>query len=322
MDSSITVPRHLASLADLSPQETMGLLEVARELKDRWSRERRNLDLLSGRSLAMLFTKPSLRTRVSFELAMQQLGGHALYLSPAEVGLGQRESVADVARVLGRYADLIMARVYAHADVLALAAHAGVPVINGLSDLEHPCQALADLLTVLEVAGPLAGRHLAYVGDGNNVAHALLLGGAQCGMRVSIIHPPGYAPAASVMQSARAFAAQTGGAVLATTELAAADGAHVLYTDVWASMGQEAEAAGRRAVFMPYQLNQALVDRAAPDCLVLHCLPAHRGEEITDQVMDGPNSQVFAQAENRLHAQKALLAWLGGGLSLAGARVG
>lgn len=315
MDGNET-PRHLTSLADLSPDETIGLLALARELKDRWNRERRNLDLLSGRSLAMLFTKPSLRTRVSFELAMRQLGGHAVYLSPAEVGLGQRESVADVARVLGRYADLIMARVFAHADVVGLAAHAGVPVINGLSDQEHPCQALADLLTVQEAVGSLAGRHLAYVGDGNNVAHALLLGGAQCGMRVSVIHPPGYAPAASVMQTARVFAAQTGGAVAATTELSAAVGADVLYTDVWASMGQEAEAAGRRAVFMPYQLNQALLERAAPDCLVLHCLPAHRGEEITDQVIDGPRSRVFDQAENRMHAQKALLAWLGGGSSL------
>jgi ornithine carbamoyltransferase len=315
MDGNET-PRHLTSLADLSPDETIGLLALARELKDRWNRERRNLDLLSGRSLAMLFTKPSLRTRVSFELAMRQLGGHAVYLSPAEVGLGQRESVADVARVLGRYADLIMARVFAHADVVGLAAHAGVPVINGLSDQEHPCQALADLLTVQEAVGSLAGRHLAYVGDGNNVAHALLLGGAQCGMRVSVIHPPGYAPAASVMQAARVFAAQTGGAVAATTELSAAVGADVLYTDVWASMGQEAEAAGRRAVFMPYQLNQALLERAAPDCLVLHCLPAHRGEEITDQVIDGPRSRVFDQAENRMHAQKALLAWLGGGSSL------
>lgn len=315
MDGNAT-PRHLTSLADLSPDETIGLLALARELKDRWNRERRNLDLLSGRSLAMLFTKPSLRTRVSFELAMRQLGGHAVYLSPAEVGLGQRESVADVARVLGRYADVIMARVFAHADVVGLAAHAGVPVINGLSDQEHPCQALADLLTVQEAVGPLAGRHLAYVGDGNNVAHALLLGGAQCGMRVSVIHPPGYAPAAAVMQAARVFAARTGGAVAATTELSAAEGADVLYTDVWASMGQEAEAAGRRAVFMPYQLNQALLERAAPDCLVLHCLPAHRGEEITDQVIDGPRSRVFDQAENRMHAQKALLAWLGGGSPL------
>jgi ornithine carbamoyltransferase len=310
--------RHLTSLSDLSPEETTGLLALARDLKTTWLRERRALDLLAGRSLAMVFTKPSLRTRVSFELAMTQLGGHALYLSPAEVGLGQRESVADVARVLGRYADLIMARVFAHADIVALAQHAGVPVINGLSDLEHPCQALADLLTVEEAAGSLAGKHLAYVGDGNNVAHALMLGGAQCGMRVTVIHPAGYAPAAAVMTASRGFAAQTGGSVAAVSDLAAAEGADVLYTDVWASMGQESEAAGRRAVFLPYQLNQALLDRAAPGCVVLHCLPAHRGEEITDAVIDGPNSQVFAQAENRLHAQKALLAWLSGARSLGG----
>ncbi len=306
------LPRHLTSLADLDPRETVALLDLALALKQEWLATRLPLEDLRGRSMAMVFTKPSLRTRVSFELAVQQLGGQALYLSPAEVGLGQRESVADVARVLGRYVDLIMARVFAHADIVTLAAHAGVPVINGLSDLEHPCQALADLLTIQESFGQLAGRHLAYVGDGNNVAHALLLGGAQCALRVSVIHPPGYAPAADVLQQARAIAERTGGVAEATVDLGAADGADVLYTDVWASMGQEEEAEGRRAVFRPYRLDEDLLARAAPHAIVLHCLPAHRSEEITDGVIDGPQSRVFAQAENRLHAQKALIAWLAG----------
>lgn len=304
--------RHLTSLADLRPAETRALLDLAVQLKQAWLRDRVPLTELKGRALAMVFTKPSLRTRVSFELAMQQLGGQALYLSPAEVGLGHRESVADVARVLGRYVDLIMARVFAHQDIVTLAAHAGVPVINGLSDLEHPCQALADLLTVQEAFGRLEGLHLAYVGDGNNVAHALLLGGAQCGMRISVIHPPGYAPEAGVLRRAQAIAADTGGAAHATVDLAAVNGADVLYTDVWASMGQEEEAEGRKAVFRPYRLDERLLALAAPSAIVLHCLPAHRGEEITDGVIDGPHSRVFHQAENRLHAQKALLAWLSG----------
>ena len=302
-------------LADLSPGQFRGLLVLARSLKDGtaagdpWR-------LLAGQVLAMLFMKPSLRTRVSFDVAMLQLGGHALYLSPAEVGLGQRESVPDVARVLARYVDGIMARVFAHQDIVDLATHADVPVINGLSDHCHPCQALADFLTLLEVRGELAGTRLAYFGDGNNVAHSLLVGGALSGMTVTVVHPPGYAPDAAVVDWAATLAEGTGGRIDATTDLAAGEGADVLYTDVWASMGQEAEAPARRAVFEPYQLNERLLARAAPDCVILHCLPAHRGDEITDALIDGPRSRVFDQAENRLHAQKAVLAWLMGGVEL------
>jgi ornithine carbamoyltransferase len=247
---------------------------------------------------------------------MRQLGGDALYLSPAEIGLGSRESAADIARVLSRYVDGIMARVFAHADVAELAQHASVPVINGLSDQSHPCQGLADLLTVRDALGRLEGVRMAYCGDGNNVAHSLLQGGARAGMHVTIVHPPGYAPDAQQLRSAAAIASEQGGSCNATEDLAAVDGVDVLYTDVWASMGQEDEAAARRAIFAPYRLDEALLQRADPGAIVLHCLPAHRGDEITDGVIDGPHSRVFDQAENRLHAQKALLAWLLGGLPL------
>lgn len=302
-------------LTDLSPGQFRGLLALARSLKS-GTAAADQARLLAGQVLAMLFMKPSLRTRVSFDVAMLQLGGHALYLSPAEVGLGQRESVPDVARVLSRYVDGIMARVFAHQDVVDLGAHADVPVINGLSDHSHPCQALADILTLLEVRGELAGTRLAYLGDGNNVAHSLLAGGALSGMAITVIHPPGYAPDAAVVNWAEAVAEGTGGQIAVTSDLAAVDGADVLYTDVWASMGQEADAAARHAAFEPYQLNDRLVARASPDCIVLHCLPAHRGDEITDAVIDGPHSRVFDQAANRLHAQKAVLAWLMGGVEL------
>jgi ornithine carbamoyltransferase len=303
------------SIDQLGQGELFGLLDLA-VAQRRAVAESRLEPCLSGRVLAMLFSKPSLRTRVSFEVAMLQLGGHALYLSPAEVGLGSRESVPDVARVLSGYADAIMARVFAHADVVGLAEHATVPVINGLSDYNHPCQGLADLLTIRDAFGQLAGLKLVYLGDGNNVAHSLLIGGALAGMSVTVLHPPGYAPLPAVMQLASSLAAQTGGRVLASSDLGAADGADVLYTDVWASMGQEAEAATRKAHFAAYRIDEARLERAADRCIVLHCLPAHRGDEITDGVMDGPQSRVFAQAENRLHAQRALLSWLLGGVAL------
>ena len=303
------------SLSDLSSDQVRGLLDLAGDLRARLESGAPPRPL-QGQILAMLFAKPSLRTRVSFDVGMRQLGGEALYLSPAEIGLGSRESAADVARVLSRYVDGIMARVFAHADVEALALHASVPVINGLSDLSHPCQGLADLLTIRDGLGRLEGVRLTYVGDGNNVAHSLLHGGAKVGMHVRIIHPPGYAPDEAQLKAARTAAEATGGSCEATEHIDAVEGADVLYTDVWASMGQEDEAARRKAAFEPYRLDEALLARAGADAIVLHCLPAHRGDEITDGVMDGSQSRVFDQAENRMHAQKALLAWLLGGMPL------
>jgi len=261
----------------------------------------------------MIFQKPSLRTRISFEMGMLQLGGQALYLSPNEIQLGVRESVPDVARVLSRYVDGIMARVFAHRHIEELAAHATVPVINGLSDYSHPCQALADLFTIHERRGELAGLKLAYVGDGNNVAHSLLFAATKVGMDIALATPRGYEPDAGVVEKARRFAAGSGSRVTLTDDpTAAVQGADIIYTDVWTSMGQEAERERRLAVFPPYQVNAALIAQAKPDVLVMHCLPAHRGEEITDEVIDGPHSIVFDQAENRLHAQKAILALLMG----------
>ncbi len=303
--------RHLLSLADLSSEEIWEILDLAVELKQEWRRGG-NAPILRGKTLGMLFQKPSLRTRVSFEMGMIHLGGQALYLSPNEVQLGQRESVADVARVLSRYVDGIMARVFAHADIEELAAFSHVPVINGLSDYNHPCQALADLLTILEKKGRLGGLRLAYLGDGNNVATSLLLGGTKVGMEVALATPPGYEITEDVEDLATAFAAESGGGVILTYEpQEAVAGADVIYTDTWASMGQEEEMAKRLEIFPPYQVNDALVAASGKrDVIVMHCLPAHRGQEITDDVADGPHSALFDQAENRLHAQKAVLALL------------
>jgi ornithine carbamoyltransferase len=311
-----SAPSHFLSLADLPPGRLAGVLALARRLKDPAELSRQH-GLLAGKVLAMVFAKPSLRTRVSFDVAMLQLGGHALYLSPAEIGLGQRESVADVARVLSRYVDGLMARVFEHADVVGLAEWSSVPVINGLSDATHPCQGLADFLTIWEQMGRLEGIRLTYVGDGNNVAHSLLLGGGQLGMRVVVVHPEGFAPADWAMTRARQLAARAGGQVEATTDLSAVESSDVLYTDVWTSMGQEAETRLRKELFAPYQVNQDLLRRSGA-AIVMHCLPAHRGEEITDDVIDGQASRVWDQAENRLHAERGLLAWLMGGLEPAG----
>ncbi len=295
------------SLADLSSSEIIGLIERAVALKAEW-KSGGNPPLLAGKTLAMVFQKPSLRTRVSFEMAMRHLGGAAMYLSPDEIGLGKRESVADVARVLSRYVDGIMARVFAHAHVVELARYSRVPVINGLSDYSHPCQGLADLLTIYEKFGRLSGVRLAYVGDGNNVLTSLLFGGSKVGMRIVSANPPGYEPAQEVLEQARGFAAASGGSVDVTHDAhEAVRGADVIYTDVWTSMGQEAEREQRLRVFPPYQVNSRLVSGAQPHVVVMHCLPAHRGEEITDEVIDGPHSVVFDQAENRMHAQKAIL---------------
>ncbi|MBI2201037.1 MAG: ornithine carbamoyltransferase, partial [Armatimonadetes bacterium] len=267
--------------------------------------------LLQGKVLAMLFEKPSLRTRVTFEVGMLQLGGHAIYLGPSDVQMGSRESVADVARNLERWVDGIMARTFAHRTVEELAEHAGVPVINGLSDLEHPCQTVADLLTIRERVGEVKGARVAWVGDGNNVCHSLLLGAAKLGIRMSVATPAVYAPDAKIVARAEEIARQTGGSIAVGTDpQEAVRDAKVINTDVWVSMGQESERATKLKAFAGFQVNADLVRRASRDVVVLHCLPAHRGEEITDDVLDGPHSAVFDQAENRLHAQKALLAKL------------
>lgn len=273
-----------------------------------------SVSVLGGKTLALLFEKPSLRTRVSFDVAMQQLGGHALYLSPAEVGLGEREPVADVARVLSRYVDAIAARTFKHETVEELARWADVPVINALSDGEHPCQALADLLTIYEKKDRWRGLVLAFVGDGNNVARSLMLGSAMVGMEFRIASPQGYCVSRALVDKAESLAAASGAAVVCVeSPQEAVRGADVVYTDVWASMGQEKEQVERRRAFSGYQVNAELLALASPDAIVMHDLPAHRGEEIADEVIEGPQSVVFDQAENRLHAQKAVLALILGG---------
>jgi ornithine carbamoyltransferase len=256
----------------------------------------------------MIFEKPSLRTRVTFETGMTQLGGHAIYLAPADIRLGQRESVQDVAANLGRWVDCVIARTFGHAVIVELADYAGIPVVNALSDLEHPCQALADYLTVLEHVGRLRGIRLVFVGDGNNVWHSLALLGATLGVDTTLACPPGFEGDAGILEAARRIAEGSGASVEVGHDAAAAVAeADIIYTDVWASMGQEEEAAERATVFAPFQVDEALVAAAPPTALVMHCLPAHRGEEITSEVLDGPRSIVLDQAENRLHAQKALL---------------
>lgn len=299
--------RDLISAADLSAAEVGRLFERAAALKAEFRVERRHAEPpLRGRTLAMLFQRPSLRTRVTFEAGMTQLGGHAIYLTE-DVVMGAREAVRDVARNLERFVDAIMARTGPHQVVEELAAQATIPVINGLTLREHPCQALADLFTLHERFGDLRGVPLAFVGDGNNVYHSLALLGSTLGMEVRLAHPPDYAPNERIVARARELGAASGGRLVFTSEPAeAVRGAAAIYTDAWTSMGQEAEAEERREAFRGYQVNAALVAEA-PDALVMHCLPAHRGEEITSDVMDGPRSVIFEQSENRLHAQKALL---------------
>jgi ornithine carbamoyltransferase len=294
---------HYLSVSDLSPAALLGLLDRALQLK---RDPRRAAHKLSGVTAGLLFQKPSLRTRVSFEVAMLELGGHAVYLSPAEVQLGQREGVADVARVLSRYIDAIIARVFLHSDIEGLAAEASVPVINALSDREHPCQILADLLTLYERRESLEGLRLAYVGDGNNVAHSLALAAPPLGIELRFACPDGYEPDPLILDQAQSTTAP-GTIELFRDPRHAVRGADAVYTDTWYSMGQESEAEARRPVFRPYQLNSELLSLAAPNVMAMHCLPAHRNEEITDEVMDGPASVVYDQAENRLHVQKALL---------------
>jgi len=302
--------KHFLAIADLAPSEFKALLKLAQALKAE-RRKKGNPPILKNKTLGMVFQKPSLRTRVSFDLAMLHLGGHALYLSPNEIGLGQRESIADVARVLARYVDGIMARVFAHAHVVELAKYSSVPVINGLSDHEHPCQAMADVLTIIEHKRKLKGIKVVFLGDGNNVARSLMYACALGGAHFVCSSPEGFTIDEPSIATARALGKKSGGTIeLIQDPQVAAQAADVLYTDVWASMGQESETAERAKIFPPYQINAALVARADPKCIVMHCLPAHRGGEITDAVMDGAHSVVFDQAENRMHAQKAIVAML------------
>jgi len=299
------VDRHYLSVDDLSPQELTSLLELSAKVK---AEPGAYADALAGKSVALIFEKPSTRTRVSFEVGVFELGAHAVVLSSSELQLGRGETIEDTGKVLSRYVDAIVLRTFEQERLEVLAGASSVPVVNALSDFEHPCQALADLLTVQERLGGPAGHVLTYLGDGNNVAHSLLLGGAKAGMTVRVATPPGFEPIPQVVQRAEEIAAETGGGVLITNDpVEASTGANILYTDVWASMGQEAESDERALVFPAFQLDQKLLDLAAPDAIVLHCLPAHRGQEITAEVMDGPRSSVWDQAENRLHTQKALL---------------
>jgi ornithine carbamoyltransferase len=304
--------KHYLNIADLTLAQFKGLLDRAKELKDEWSAGG-NPPLLQGKTLGMVFQKPSLRTRVSFDMGMIHLGGQALYLSPNEISLGARESVPDVARVLSRYVDGIMARVFDHEHILQLAEYSRVPVINGLSDYNHPCQGLTDFFTMYEKKGALKGLKLVYVGDGNNVARSLLFGATKLGMDFCLAGPEGYHLSAQDVAQAQEFAASSGSKIEQTTDVQqAVAGADAIYTDAWYSMGQEAEAQERARLFPPYQVNEELLAGSKEDVIVMHCLPAHRGHEITDAVADGPHSVLFDQAENRMHAQKAILVELMG----------
>ncbi len=295
------------AVADFSPAELQSMLDLAVRLKAEL-KSGGNAPLLKGKVLAMIFQKPSLRTRVSFDMAMRHLGGDALYLSPNEIGLGQRESIADIARVLSGYVEVIMARVFAHEHAIELGKWASVPVINGLSDYNHPCQAMADVLTIQEEFGSLKGLNVTFIGDGNNVATSLLHACAKLGANFTLASPEGYDLKPAVLDLAKKIASQTGIKInsLRDPHQAVRD-AHVIYTDTWTSMGQEEEAKKREAVFPPYQVNANLVSEARKDVIVMHCLPAHRNHELTDEVADGPHSRIFPQAHNRMHAQKAIL---------------
>ncbi|NPV50616.1 MAG: ornithine carbamoyltransferase [Candidatus Methanofastidiosum sp.] len=297
--------KHLASLHDLTKEEIWQILKTAETLKIRQKTGEKH-ELLYGKTLAMIFQKPSTRTRVSFEVGMKQLGGHALYLSSTDLQLGRGETVGDTGAVLARYCDGIMARVFSHDNIIELCKHSTVPVINGLSDLLHPCQCLADLETILEKKQEFKGLKLAFVGDGNNVCHSLMFGSAKVGMEMTVVCPKGYEPDKQIEK----LALEDGLKLEITNDPKGVNGADVIYTDVWASMGKDTEHDDRVKIFKPYQVNEKLVAQAQDDCIVMHCLPAHRGEEITDEVVDGPHSVVLDQAENRNHAQKAVMALL------------
>ena len=302
--------RDFLTVNDFTQAELQELLDFALLLKKDWQEGKPQL-LLPGKTLGMIFQKASTRTRVSFEVGMVHLGGYALFLNASDLQIGRGESIRDTARVLSRYLDGLMIRTFAHADALELAEHADIPIINGLTDLLHPCQAMADLLTIWEHKGRLQGLKLAYVGDGNNVAHSLLLACSKMGMHVAVASPRNYQPQAEIVTQALENAKVHGSTVLVTTNpKAAVEDADIIYTDVWVSMGQEGEREKRLEIFKPYQVNADLVAEAAKDAVIMHCLPAHRGEEVTEDVLEGPQSVVFAQAENRLHMQKAILAKL------------
>jgi ornithine carbamoyltransferase len=300
--------RNFLSIDDLQPEELREVLDLSASVK---AEPGRHAKALQGKAVALIFEKPSTRTRVSFEVAVAGLGGHPLVLSSTELQLGRGETIEDTGRVLSRYVDAMVLRTFGQERLEALATNSDVSVVNALSDFEHPCQCLADLLTIRERRGDLHGLTLTFIGDGNNVAHSLLLGGAMSGMNVRVATPVGFEPIPQVVQRAKEIAAEGGCTVEITNDpVAAATAADVLYTDVWASMGQEAEVGERTLMFRQFRIDQAAVDRAASDVVVLHCLPAHRGQEITDEVIDGPHAAVWDQAENRLHTAKALLLWL------------
>jgi len=301
------VKRDFISIADYSKSEIEAIFKLTTELKKKTKKGIEH-HLCKGKSMAMIFAKPSARTRISFETGMYQLGGYALYLSPNDIGIGKREAIKDIARVISRYNDIIMARLFDHAHMLELAEYASVPVINGLTDYNHPCQVMADIYTVLEHRQNLNDLKITFVGDGNNVANSWLNLAARIPMHLAICSPAGYEPDQKTVQ----FAQKQGISAIEILQdpYTAVKNSDVVYTDVWASMGQESEAATRREIFKPYQINRALMQQAKSAALVMHCLPAHRGEEITDEVLDGPNSVVWAEAENRLHVQKAIIVTL------------
>ena len=300
------------AISDFSSEEVQAMLDLATDLKQEL-RTGGNRPILKGKVLGMIFQKPSLRTRVSFDMAMRQLGGDALYLSPAEIGLGQRESIADVARVMSGYVDVMMARVFDHNHVVELAKWSSVPVVNGLSDYNHPCQGMADALTIQEKFGKAKGLNVTFIGDGNNVAVSLLHVCTKLGWNFTLASPEGYDLNPAAVEIGQKFAQATGSQIcLLRDPHEAVRNAQVIYTDTWTSMGQEAESKKRELVFPPYQVNEQLVSEADPNVIVMHCLPAHRGQEITDAVADGPHSALFPQAHNRMHAQKAVVAYLFG----------
>ena len=297
--------RDFLSVDDFSPAEVRAIFARAADMKARPAKYKKSLD---GKMMALIFEKPSLRTRTTFTVGIKQLGGDSLLLTPADISLGKRESVYDVAKNLERMVDGIMIRTFGHEICTSLAEHASVPVINGLTDFEHPCQAMADFLTVIECKKYPKKLKVSYVGDGNNVTHSLMLAAAKLGLALVVGTPEGYAPDSRVMDRSQAIARETGATIAWTADpVEAVRDADVVYTDTWASMGQEAEAAERRSIFRPYQVNRELFSHARPDALFMHCLPAHRGEEVTDEIIDSKNSVVFQEAENRLHVQKAIM---------------
>lgn len=297
------------SVADYPSEELQEILDLAVQLKKERVEKGVNQPILKNKVLAMIFQKPSLRTRVSFDMAMRHLGGDALFLSPSEIGLGKRESIADIARVISGYVEILMARVFDHEHITGLAKWCSIPVINGLSDFNHPCQAMADALTIQENFNSLKGLNVVFLGDGNNVVVSLMNICAKLGANFTIASPVDYDLAPEAVEIARKIAQQTKSQLTFLRDpIKAVDGADVIYTDTWTSMGQEEESKKREKVFPPYQINNALVSKASPHAIILHCLPAHRGQEITDEIADGPQSRLFEQAHNRMHAQKAILA--------------